>query len=123
MLHNGPLVHRGAQSRLPVSPCPFPDRGPPPALRLPQVEDSDECTEHAKINFERSTFSSRAVNVRFNDEQFLLNDCVFFRVERVRDALPIARLLVYDVCVRVDACLCSHRSGPSWTSRSSCRFR
>ena len=48
-----------------------------------QVDESDGCAEHAKISFERSTFSTRAVNVRFNDEQFLLNDCVFFRVEKV----------------------------------------
>jgi hypothetical protein len=48
-----------------------------------QIDGSDGGSEPSHIQFERLSFSSRAVNIRYNDEVFSFNDCVLFRAEKV----------------------------------------
>ncbi len=58
----------------------------PTLLLQTQVDGSGSGAEPSHIVFDRLGYCTRAVNIRYNDETFLLNDGVFFRAEKVSPA-------------------------------------
>ena len=83
------------------------------------MEGSEAANEASHIVFERLGFCTRAMNVRYNDEMFTLNDGAFFRAEKVTDVVLYLILQYLRACV----CLLVARSGSLthwWRGRHGC---